>query len=390
MPSPDDRQTVRVLGLMSGTSLDGVDAALLDVGGASAEGFAWRLVAFHTETYEGAERKAIREAIEHGDAAALARLHVQLGERFAEAALTCCAEAGVEPTDVSAIGSHGQTVWHHPPQPDKRGATLQLGDPATIAERTGVPVISDFRARDVAAGGHGAPLVPWPDQLLLSSPGRARAIQNLGGMANVTWLPAASGAAPVAFDTGPGVVLIDTATELATGGERSFDADGALAAAGRVDDGLLGELMRHPFIHRSPPKSTGREMFGSDFVRAVVESKSPEADRDWADIVATMTAFTAVSIADAYRRWLLPRGVDEVFLAGGGARNPVLARAIASELAPLPVHDLSELGLDPDAREAACFAVLAWAHLHGIPSNAPDATGAAGPRVLGSLTPGRG
>lgn len=390
VPSPDQPQSVRVLGLMSGTSLDGVDAALLEVDGSSPEAFSWRLLAFHTEAYGPEEREVTRRAIEEGDASALAGLHVRLAERFATVALACCAEGGVKPEDVAAIGSHGQTVWHDPPEPDRRGATLQLGDPATIAERTGIPVVSDFRSRDVAAGGHGAPLVAWPDQLLLSSPHRPRAVQNLGGMANVTWLPTASGAPPVAFDTGPGVVLIDTATELATGGARSFDVGGALAAAGRVDDEMLGQLMRHPFIRKSPPKSTGRETFGSDFVRAVVASRNPRDDRDWANIVATMTAFTAVSIADAYRRWLLPRGLDEVFLAGGGARNPELVRSIASELAPLPVRDLSELGLDPDAREAVCFAVLAWAHLCGIPSNVPDSTGAAGSRVLGSHTPGRG
>ncbi len=376
--------------MMSGTSLDGVDAALLEVGGTTPGTFSWRLLGFHSERYPPEQRDSIRRAIEGGGPAELARLHAVLGERFARCALAGCARAGVDPGSVAAIGSHGQTVWHDPPSEEGRGATLQLGDPATIAEITGIPVVSDFRTRDVAAGGHGAPLVPWPDRLLFSAPDRPRALQNLGGMANVTWLPAASSTEPVlAFDTGPGVALIDTAAELATDGRRTFDADGELAAAGEVDTELLDELLGHPFLRRRPPRSTGREVFGSAFVARLVEDRAPRTRRDWADLVATLTAFTAASVADAYRRWVLPQGVSEVLLAGGGALNPLLAGMIAERLAPVPVRDLSVLGLDPEAREAACFAVLAWAHLRGLPANAPDSTGASGARVLGSLTPGR-
>ena len=380
---------MKLLGLMSGTSLDGVDAALLEVGGTTPETFSWRLLGFHSESYRPEERDSIRQAIERGGSAELARLHATLGERFARCALAGCARAGVGPGSVAAIGSHGQTVWHDPPTAGGRGATFQLGDPATIAELTGIPVVSDFRARDVAAGGHGAPLVPWPDRLLFSAD-RPRALQNLGGMANVTWLPALSAPEPVlAFDTGPGVALIDTAAELATGGRRTFDADGRLAAAGEVDAALLARLMGHPFVCQPPPRSTGRETFGSAFVRELVEEREPRTRRDWSDLVATLTAFTAASIADAFRRWLLPRGVHEVLLAGGGALNPVLAGMITDRLAPVPVRDLWALGLDPEAREAACFAVLAWAHLRGIPANEPGSTGASGARVLGSYTPGR-
>ncbi len=383
-----DGAAVKVLGMMSGTSLDGVDAALLEVDGATPATFSWRLLGFHSERYRPEERNSIRRAIENGGAAELARLHAALGERFARCALAGCARAGVDPKSVAAIGSHGQTVRHDPPAGGRRGATLQLGDPATIAEITGVPVVSDFRARDVAAGGHGAPLVPWPDRLLFSAPDRPRALQNLGGMANVTWLPAAASEEPVlAFDTGPGVALVDTAAELATGGRRTFDADGELAAAGAVDADLLEELLEHPFLRRPPPKSTGREVFGTAFVQGLVNRRRPRTRRDWTGLVATLTAFTAASVADAYRRWVLPRGVREVALAGGGALNPVLAGMIAERLAPVPVRDLSELGLDPEAREAACFAVLAWAHVQGLPANAPEATGASGARVLGSLTP---
>lgn len=377
--------------MMSGTSLDGVDAALLEVEGTTPATFSWRLLGFHSESYRPEERNSIRRAIESGGPAELARLHTDLGERFARCALAGCARAGVDPGSVAAIGSHGQTVWHDPPSGDGRGATLQLGDPATIAEITGIPVVSDFRTRDVAAGGHGAPLVPWPDRLLFSAPDRSLALQNLGGMANVTWLPAESDDQPMlAFDTGPGVALIDTAAELATDGRRTFDADGELAAAGEVDEDLLEQLLEHPFLHRPPPRSTGREVFGSAFVGGLVQRRTPRTKLDWADLVATLTAFTAASVADAYRRWVLPRGVSEVLLAGGGALNPVLAGMIADRLAPVPVRDLSEAGLDPEAREAACFAVLAWAHLRGLPANSPDSTGASGARILGSLTPGRG
>ena len=375
--------------MMSGTSLDGVDAALLEVGGTTPGTFSWQLLGFHSESYLPEERDSIRRAIEGGGPAELARLHAVLGERFARCALAGCARAGVDPESVAAIGSHGQTVWHDPPFGDGRGATLQLGDPATIAEITGIPVVSDFRTRDVAAGGHGAPLVPWPDRLLFSAPDRPRALQNLGGMANITWLPAASGDEPVlAFDTGPGVALIDTAAELATDGRRTFDADGELAAAGQVDEELLEQLLQHPFLHRPPPRSTGREVFGSAFVERLVERWAPRTSRDWAGLVATLTAFTAASVAGAFRRWVLPRGVSEVLLAGGGALNPVLAEMISDRLAPVPVRGLSALGLDPEAREAACFAVLAWAHLRGLPANSPESTGASGHRVLGSLTPG--
>jgi anhydro-N-acetylmuramic acid kinase len=290
---------------------------------------------------------------------------------------------------VGAVGSHGQTVWHRPPSAERRGATLQLGDPATIAERTGRPVVSDFRTRDMAAGGQGAPLVPWVDRLLFSAPGGPRALQNIGGIANVTRVPPKGSAGPVfAFDTGPGNALIDAAVELATDGRLTFDRDGRLAARGEVDGELLAELLRHPYFAAEPPKSTGREEFGRPFVARLVEAIQPEGDRDWLDLVATLTELTARSIADAYGRWVIPRGVDEVVVTGGGARNPTLMGRLRALLEPLPVVDASALGIDPDAKEAVAFALLAWAHLRGIPANVPEATGAAGPRVLGSLTPG--
>jgi anhydro-N-acetylmuramic acid kinase len=379
----------RFVGLMSGTSLDGIDAALVEISGRGTEDVRVRPVHALTVEYDDARRTAIHDAIVAGSAEALCALHAELGEWLAEAAVRVCAAAGVPLGSVEAVGSHGQTVWHRPPREGGRGATLQLGDPATIAERTGRPVVSDFRSRDVAAGGHGAPLVPWVDALLFALPDRARALQNLGGIGNVTRVPPrGSGEGVWAFDTGPANAPIDAAVEIATGGRHRLDRDGRLAARGRVDGALLEELLRHPYFAAEPPKSTGREEFGRPFVERLVEAVRPEGDEDWLDLVATLTELSARTVAEAYRRWVLPRGVDEVVLTGGGARNPVLAGRIRELLAPLPVVDGSALGVDPDAKEAVAFAVLAWAHLRGIPASVPAATGAAGGRVLGSLTPG--
>ena len=380
---------MRVVGLMSGTSLDGVDAALVEVDGTSTADVSVRMIHALTLDYAEERRRAIHDAILAGTAEALCGLHADLGEWLAEAALAVCAAANVDPATVDAVGSHGQTVWHRPPADAARGATLQLGDAATIAERTGCAVVSDFRTRDVAAGGQGAPLVPWVDQLLFAVPDRARALQNLGGIGNVTRVPPRGSAEPVwAFDTGPANALIDAAVEIATGGRHRFDRDGRLAARGRVDEALLADLLRHPYFAADPPKSTGREEFGRPFVERLVEAAAPEGDQDWMDLVATLTELTARTVADAYHRWVIPRGVDEVVLTGGGARNPTLSGRIRALLHPLPVLEGDALGVDPDAKEAVAFAVLAWAHLRGIPANVPAATGAAGPRVLGSLTPG--
>ncbi len=378
------------VGLMSGTSIDGIDAVLVRIDGDSSTTLAWSLLAFSTTAYDEDRRKTILEALEEGTPDTLCRLHVSLGEWFASAVHDVCEAAGVESRELAAIGSHGQTVWHIPPSDVLGGATLQLGDPATLAERTGTPVISDFRSRDVAAGGHGAPLVPWLDQLLFSAVDRRRAIQNLGGMANVTWLPPTGSPEPViAFDTGPGVVLIDGAVRRASDGALPYDRDGVMALRGQVDESLLTELLDDAYFRAPPPKSTGREHFGRVLLDRVAEGLSPGADEEaWCDLVATLTAFTARSIAEAYRSWVLPRGLDEIFLVGGGTNNPALVQAVTRELAPVPVRDGADLGVDPDAREALAFAFLAWAHLHQITGNIPSVTGAEAPRVLGSLTPG--
>ena len=385
-------QTLRVGGLLSGTSMDGADALLLEVNGTNPLQLEWRVVAFHSEPWSAEMREGIREACRSGDARRLGGLHVALGEAFARVFLELLERSGVPPGGVAAIGSHGQTVWHEPPEGGRRGYSLQLGDPATLAERTGIPVVHDFRARDLAAGGHGAPLVPWPDRVLLHRGGVGRALQNLGGMGNVTFLPA-SGVLEevVAFDTGPGVALLDAAAFRASGGTQPFDVDGRRAARGRADPVLLEALLEDPFFRMPPPRTTGREHFGDGFLDGVVARVAPDGEAAWDDLLATLTQLTAESVARAYAEYLPTQGVDEVVLAGGGASNPALVAALTRALAPLPVRTGTDaLGIDPDAREAAAFALLAWAHLRGIPGNVAGATGAAGPRVLGSFTPGGG
>jgi anhydro-N-acetylmuramic acid kinase len=376
---------------MSGTSLDGIDAVLVRFSGTSVADVQWSVRAFVSTAYSPQQRQQIHDAIVRGTPADLCRLNTDLGEWFASAALAVCDAAGVSAGEVDLIGSHGQTIWHIPRAGDIRGATLQLGDPATIAERTGISVVSDFRSRDVAAGGQGAPLVPWQDRVLFSLPGRRRVLVNIGGIANLTWLPPKGDLVPlVAFDTGPGNILIDAAVEMATGGRETFDRDGRRAARGRVDESLAAEVLAHPFFQQPPPKSTGREVFGRPYLESLVRQRAPADEQAWADLVATMTVVTARSIADAIRRWVLARGVDEVIVSGGGARNPMLLALLgdAPFSASLPILTGEALGIDPDAKEAIAFAALAWAYATAIPANVAEATGAQGPRVLGSYTPG--
>jgi anhydro-N-acetylmuramic acid kinase len=381
---------VNIVGLMSGTSLDGIDAVVVDFLGEDEADVGFWVRAFVSIPYTLPQRQQIHEAILNGSPATLCRLHADLGEWLAAAALTACRAAGLGREDVEVIGSHGQTVWHIAPVAGVRGATLQLGDPATIAERTGIPVVSDFRSRDVAAAGNGAPLVQWQDRLLFSLPDRCRVLQNIGGIGNFTWLPPRGGRAPLlAFDTGPGNVLIDAAVELATGGRETFDRDGSRAARGQVDTRLRDDILAHPFFRQPPPKSTGRELFGRPYLEQLLRDRLPQSEGAWNDLIATLTAVTAGSIAAAIDRWVRPRTVDEVVISGGGARNPTLVRMIRDALAPVPVVTGEVLGIDPDAKEAIAFAALAWAFVHGIAGNVPEATGASGSRVIGSYTPAR-
>lgn len=370
------------VGLMSGTSLDGIDVAVVALEGEEERPSSFEVLAFRTLPYDRGARDRIREAIDRGTTAAICALDFELGRRMGEAVVDTLRDAGIPRREVRAIGSHGQTVWHEPPDASRPGSTLQLGRAAAIAEAAAIPVVSDLRARDVAAGGQGAPLTAYTDWLLFRGP-EGRAIQNIGGMGNLTALPPEdSEATPVAFDTGPGVALLDGAVERLTGGDRVFDEDGRLARSGTVDEEALGEWLSDPFFALSPPRSTGRERFSTERLEAWLEA---HPGLEAADAAATLTELTARSIADAFRFVETP--IETCYLCGGGARNPALVSRLTERLAPRHVDDLAALGLDPDAREAVAFAILARQHVLGIPANAPWATGAAGRRVLGDWTP---
>jgi anhydro-N-acetylmuramic acid kinase len=370
------------MGLMSGTSLDGIDVAVVRFAGSDVAPSDARLESFCTVPFASELEDRLRTAVS-GEArvAELCALDFDLGRALGDAA----AEAlDALRAPIVAIGSHGQTVHHAPPAAGRPGATLQIGESAEIAERTGHDVIADFRVRDVAAGGHGAPLAPLFDDLLLRAQDRTRAVQNIGGMGNVTALPPAgdSERRPVAFDTGPGVALIDAAVRRLTGGASRWDEDGRLAAAGRADESLVAEWLADPFFAETPPRSTGRERFGAARVEAWLAA---HPDVEVEDAVATLTEVTARSIAESYG--LVGFEIDEVVLCGGGARNPEIRRRLGAHLPGTEIRGLEELGWNPDAREAVAFALLARQHVCGMPVDLTWATGSSGPRHLGKRTP---
>ena len=373
-----------VIGLISGTSVDAIDAALVEI---EREGdtLQLRVHAFLMQPFEPALHERVRGLLppNTGSTAAVCEVNALLGEAFAQAAQAVAAQARVPITMVDLIASHGQTVYHQI-APGAVRSTLQRGAAAVIGERTGCTVVADFRPRDMAAGGEGAPLVPYLDVLLFADGQTYRALQNIGVIGNVTYLPPTGGV--VAFDTGPGNVLIDEAVRLLTGGTAGFDHDGRMAAAGQVDEVLLGQWLAHPYFQQSLPKSTGRELFGPAEARQHV-AEAAARGLSAVDTVATLTAMTARSIAGAYHLHL--GRVDEVFVAGGGVRNGTLLRMLQAAMPTTRVRTVDEAGLDAEAKEAIAFAVMGYATLHGWPGNVPAATGASHPVVLGNITPGR-
>ncbi|MEP6494895.1 MAG: anhydro-N-acetylmuramic acid kinase [bacterium] len=371
------------IGLMSGTSLDGISAAVVRFARKDAEPIATELLAFIGSEYTSEQRDRLQRALTNGTAQEYCRLGFDLGGWLADAAVAVLAESGVSRSDVRAIGSHGQTLWHEAPH-----STWQIGEAAVIAERMGIDVVSDFRVRDVAAGGQGAPLVPIADALLFAG-GDWRALQNIGGIGNVTIVPPAGRLDGVrAFDTGPGVAVVDAVTRACDATVR-FDAGGARAAAGAVIDSVIDELLAHPYFASPPPKSTGRELFDRAYgERLVARCRESKADCTDNDVIATATALTARSIADAYRRFM-PEPVEEVLLSGGGAKNATLVAMIARAVAPIRVRSFAERYFDGEAKEAVAFALLAYLHVNGEAGNVPRATGAKGARVLGKLTTAR-
>ncbi|MBQ7491309.1 MAG: anhydro-N-acetylmuramic acid kinase [Clostridia bacterium] len=373
------------VGLMCGTSADSVDAACVRIEGAPPR-LDWALLSFTSTPVPEALREQIFRAFrpETGTVDLLCQLNFSLGGIFAEAALSAVRAAQLTPEQVDFIGSHGQTVWHIPPGSGMGvPSTLQLGSPAVIAQRTGILVVSDFRARDMAAGGQGAPLVPFVDALLLTHPEKSRAVQNLGGIGNVTYLPAGRPEEAFGFDTGPANMLLDRAAEVLTGGRLRCDLDGKLALSGRVRWALVEKWMaEEPYFSQKPPKSTGRELFG---VQRCERYLAEMAGCPKEDVLATLTALTTKSAAEAYRRFL-PAMPREVLLCGGGARNPALREMLARELPQCRVGLTDEAGLPGDSKEAVAFAVLAYETLHRRPGNLSAVTGASEPVILGSVT----
>jgi anhydro-N-acetylmuramic acid kinase len=369
------------VGLMSGTSLDGISAAAVRFRPLNGPRLRPELLGFTVTEYSAEQRRRLHAAMTGGTAQELCRLAFDLGSWLADAAVAVLADAGVSRADVRAIGSHGQTLWHEPPH-----STWQLGEAAVIAERLGRDVVSDFRVRDVAAGGQGAPLVPIADALLFSAD-HWRALQNIGGIGNVTVVPPGGTAEGVrAFDTGPGVAVLDAVVrELKP--DMRFDADGKLARAGQPIDEVVDELLAAPYFAAPPPKSTGRELFSAAYVSRLIDrcrEVQPRASDE--DIVATATSLTARSIADAYRRFL-PEPIEEVLFSGGGAKNPAILDLLRPLVGSVALRSFDDEFFDGEAKEAVAFALLAHLHVTRAPGNVIGATGARGPRILGKLTP---
>ena len=372
------------VGLMSGTSLDGITAVVLRFREDDAGRVTPELLSHVALPYEPAVRARLLAATQGATPSEYTRLDFALGGWLADAAIAALAECGVSREEVSAICSHGHTLWHEPPH-----GTWQAGQPAVIAERTGIEVLADFRTRDVAAGGQGAPLVPIADAMLFASPDQWRVLQNLGGIGNLTLLPPGGAdalEAVRAFDTGPGVCIIDGVTR-ALRPELPFDRDGRLAQKGTPIESVLEELLADPWFAAEPPKSTGRERFTAAYIADFIgkcRAARPECTDE--DLVCTATWFTARGIGIAFDRFI-PQPANEVLLSGGGARNPVLCEAIAMTIAPRLVRNFGDLYFDADAKEAVAFAFLGWLHQQGRPGNVPSATGARGPRILGARYP---
>jgi anhydro-N-acetylmuramic acid kinase len=360
------------IGLMSGTSCDGVSAALVRF-----RGRRFRLIAECTTPYPK-KLAGILQRASTSTAPALSALNVELGEQLARTALRLLRTARVSPARVAVIGSHGHTIYHGPNDPIP--STLQLGEPAVIAQRTGIAVVADFRVRDLAAGGEGAPLVPSFDEYFFGH-GPIRAMQNLGGIANVTLV--GRGVRPLAFDTGPGNCLIDLMAQRASRGRLWYDVNGWLALRGRIDHRAVQHLWKHPYFRRPPPKSTGKELFNGQWLEQAFGSRLTKQPLD---VLATMTYFSAYSIAESYRRFLSHRP-HEVIVSGGGALNRTLMRHLSSLLSPVPVRSIAHYGLPVQAKEPAAFAFLGLRALQGRVNHLPQTTGARSPCILGTITP---
>ena len=380
---------MHVIGLMSGTSADGVDVALCEIEGEPGR-LSAKIIRGETYPYESSLRQRILDACDVGKSRVdqITQLHYELGELFSNCVLRLLDSDGLSPDAIDLIGSHGQTLWHSVLPDGTVSASLQIVEAAVLAERTGITAISNFRARDIAGGGQGAPLTAYVDWLLLRHPKHWRAIQNIGGMGNVTFLPPLNDAdsAPVAFDTGPGNAMLDVAVGHFSGGAQLYDRDGRLAMRGRVNEERLDSLLQHPYYQRGYPKTTGRETFGTEAALKLIAQAEARGLTQY-EIIATLTALTATNIADAYARFA-PAPITEVILGGGGRHNPVMVGLLRELLAPARVMSHDEIGMDGDFKEALVFAVLAYESWHNRPGTLPALTGARVPSVLGQITPG--
>jgi anhydro-N-acetylmuramic acid kinase len=379
-------KTLRVAGLMSGTSLDGIDVAIVEISG---RGWSKRIrtLAFHTVPYPEAVRQAIlgvSNTTTH--TAVISRLNFLLAELYAEALRETARRARIRLDSIDLIGSHGQTIFHEGAPVEFLGrriaSTLQIGEAAVLAERTRIPVVADFRPRDIAAGGRGAPLVPYVDYMLFRHRKLGRVALNIGGIANITAIPPSAGPEDViAFDTGPGNMVVDALARRYTNGRWSYDRDGRLAGRGHVNRQLLDRLLKDPYFRRPPPKSAGREQYGAEFVEQLLQTGLPLLD-----LIATCTAFTAAAVAVGIERFVRPRmPVDELIVSGGGVHNRRMMAQLAAFLPDVNLATSTDYGVDADAKEAIAFAVLACESWRRRPANLPSATGARRAVVLGKI-----
>ncbi|MBQ26956.1 MAG: anhydro-N-acetylmuramic acid kinase [Nitrospiraceae bacterium] len=383
-PEKEIFSPLNVIGLMSGTSADGIDASLVSIKGHGPRMIV-KLLAFASSTYPRKLQAHILQICESGTGPEVCDLNVTLGERFAATALKLIRLSGLTNHDIHLIGSHGQTLYHHSRAPHR--STLQIGEPAIIAERTGVTTVADFRPRDMAAGGEGAPLTPYAHHILFQHKTRSRLIVNLGGICNVTYLPSTmTGGTIAAFDVGPGNMMINSAITHITKGKARQDTNGSTAAKGRINQALLTALSKHPFLKRRPPKSTGREEFGNAYVQRLMRD-ARRCKMQNEDFVATVTAFTAQAANTSQR--FLKGTVDEVILAGGGTKNHTLVKEFRTAFAPISVNTAEAYEWNSKTIEATAFAIMAYQTIHGTPNNLPSVTGADRLVVMGKILPGR-
>ncbi len=389
---------------MAGTSLDGIDAALMEIS-RPAGSLRYKLLAFETYSFPKYMREKLLDVSGEGNETTplISHLNFYLGELFAGASLKIASKAGCPIEKVDLIGSHGQTIWHssRPIREGKLGirSTFQIGELSVIAERTGVTTIGDFRPGDIAAGGEGAPLAPYFHRDIVKKRGKNRMIVNIGGISNVTFLPASypvfGSTGPqvgkdkvLAFDTGPGNMLIDGLVQIKTEGKLKFDRDGKIGGSGKISLTLMEELMEHPFLSLRPPKSTGRDTFGADLIEFLLEQRK-KLKLSFEDLIATATSFTSTSIFINCEKFILPHHrVDEIIVGGGGVRNKTLMRLLKKAFQPVPLYGFEDIGLNSKAIEAMAFALLAHDAFLGIPNNIPSVTGAKRPVVMGKIAPG--